>query len=87
LKVIPGYTELVKTAVSIPDVLFEAADRAARRLGLSRSELYARALERFLSDEPDDAITARLDDVYAGEASALDDELASAQRRAVAEPW
>jgi len=77
----------VKTAVSIPDALFEAADRAARRLGLSRSELYARALERFLGDEPDEAITAALDEVYADDASPLDDALAAAQRRAVAEPW
>jgi hypothetical protein len=77
----------VKTAVSIPDALFEAADRAARRLGLSRSAFYARALERFLGDEPDEAITARLDEVYADGASALDDALAAAQRCAVAEPW
>ena len=77
----------MKTAVSIPDALFEAADRAARRLGLSRSELYARALERFLAHEPDDAITARLDEVYADEDSPVDAGLAAAQRRAVAEAW
>jgi metal-responsive CopG/Arc/MetJ family transcriptional regulator len=85
--VIPGYTRLVKTAVSIPNALFEAADRAARRLGLSRSELYARALERFLRDEPDEAVKARLDEIYAAEGSVMDDALAAAQRRAVAEPW
>lgn len=77
----------MKIAVSIPDALFEVADRAARRLGLSRSQLYARALERFLADEPDDAITARLDQVYASEDSAIDPALARAQRGAVAEPW
>jgi metal-responsive CopG/Arc/MetJ family transcriptional regulator len=77
----------VKTAVSIPDALFEAADRVARRLGLSRSELYARALERFLAEEPDDAITARLDELYADEGSTVDPALAEAQRRAVVEPW
>ncbi|MGH9039115.1 MAG: ChpI protein [Acidimicrobiia bacterium] len=76
----------MKTAVSIPDALFDAADRAARRLGLSRSELYARALERFLGDEPDEAITAALDQVYADEQSAVEDVLAAAQRRAIAEP-
>jgi metal-responsive CopG/Arc/MetJ family transcriptional regulator len=77
----------VKTAVSIPDALFEAADRAARRLGLSRSQLYARALERFLGAEPDDAVTARLDELYATEDSAVDPLLAAAQRKAVTEPW
>jgi metal-responsive CopG/Arc/MetJ family transcriptional regulator len=76
----------MKTAVSIPDALFEAADRAARRLGLSRSQLYARALERFLGEEPDDVVTARLDEVYAAEDSAVDPHLAAAQRKAVTEP-
>lgn len=73
--------------MSIPDALFEAADRAARQLGLSRSQLYARALERFLGEEPDDAVTARLDAVYATEDAAVDPLLAAAQRKAVTEPW
>jgi metal-responsive CopG/Arc/MetJ family transcriptional regulator len=77
----------VKTAVSIPDTLFEAADRAARRLGLSRSELYARALERFLQAEPSELVTARLDEVYGAEGSEVDEAVAEAQRRAVAERW
>ncbi|MEM6753148.1 MAG: ChpI protein, partial [Cyanobacteria bacterium P01_C01_bin.38] len=33
----------MKTAISIPDPLFEAAEQFAKRLGLSRSELYAMA--------------------------------------------
>jgi metal-responsive CopG/Arc/MetJ family transcriptional regulator len=77
----------VKTAVSIPDALFEAADRVARRLGLSRSELYARALERFLDEEPDESVTARLDELYGTEDSALHPGLSAAQRRAISEPW
>lgn len=32
----------MKTAISIPDPIFEAAEGFARRLGMSRSELYAR---------------------------------------------
>jgi metal-responsive CopG/Arc/MetJ family transcriptional regulator len=76
----------VKTAVSIPDPLFAAADRLARSLGISRSELYARALQRLLSGE-DDETTARLDAVYAEEPSGVDDEVARAQRRAVHAPW
>jgi hypothetical protein len=66
--------------------LFEAAERVAHRLGLSRSQLYARAIERFLADDPDDEVTARLDEVYASEASSLDPDLARAQGRAVAGP-
>jgi metal-responsive CopG/Arc/MetJ family transcriptional regulator len=78
---------VVKIAVSIPDSLFQAAEGAARRLGLSRSQLYARALERLLADEPGDSITARLDQLYATEDSAVDPAVADAQRRAVGEPW
>lgn len=73
----------MKTAVSIPDPLFRAADRAARRLRLSRSELYARALERYLASEPDDEVTARLDAVYSSVESRIDPALAAAQRRAL----
>lgn len=39
----------MKTAVSIPDPVFEAAERLARQLGLSRSALYAKALQEFTS--------------------------------------
>jgi metal-responsive CopG/Arc/MetJ family transcriptional regulator len=64
----------VKTAISIPDTLFEAAERAAERLGLSRSELYRRALTRYLEERTDEVIRERLDRVYgeAEEASRLD---------------
>lgn len=72
---------VVKTAVSIPDSIFEAADQMAKRLGLSRSELYARALVKQLSDEVDDAVTARLDAVYSSEKSDLPPALADDQRR------
>lgn len=74
----------MKTAISIPDALFDAADRAARKLHLSRSELYARALTQFLSSEGDDAVTARLDELYGEEDSRLAPELAEAQRESVA---
>jgi hypothetical protein len=58
-----GYTRGVKTAVSIPDQLFADAESAARRLGLSRSKLYARALEQFLAQQETDPVTAKLDEM------------------------
>lgn len=86
----PGYTKLysepMKTAVSIPDPVFRAADRLARRLGISRSQLYASALEKLLEAESDDEVTARLDALYKRQPSELEEPLARAQRRAVAEP-
>ncbi len=58
----------MKTAISIPDNLFEAAEKVARRLGISRSELYQRAVARFLEQQSGDVVREALDSVY-GKAS------------------
>ncbi len=62
----------MKTAISIPDELFEQAERAARRLDVSRSELYVAALRAYLAARPFMGVTERLDALYAEEDSALD---------------
>ena len=54
----------MKTAISIPDPLFGAAERLAKRLGLSRSELFQRALQAFLQEHNDDGVTEALDKIY-----------------------
>lgn len=77
----------MKTAVSIPDPLFREADLLAERLGISRSEFYARALAREVEAESDDAVTAALDRVYGATDSRLDGTIARAQQRAVHESW
>ncbi|HEX4954251.1 MAG TPA: ChpI protein [Thermoanaerobaculia bacterium] len=74
----------MKTAVSVPDALFQAADELAERLGLSRSKLYSAALESFVREHDEDAITAQLNELYATESSALDPVLQSIQVRSVA---
>lgn len=71
----------MKTAISLPDDLFSAADRLASRLGVSRSELYARAVAEFLAKHEPADVTKRLDLVYADEASSLDPVIRNAQRR------
>jgi metal-responsive CopG/Arc/MetJ family transcriptional regulator len=73
----------MKAAVSIPDPVFKAADELAERMGISRSRLYSVALQRFVQDHEEEAITARLDAVYASEASALDPVLQSIQSRSI----
>ncbi len=73
----------MKTAVSIPDTVFRAADRLARRLRMSRSRLYSVALERFVQANDDAAIIAKLDEVYAKEPSTLDPVLQSIQTRSI----
>ena len=54
----------MKTAVSLPDGLFEAADRLARRLGISRSRVFQRALSAFVQAHRDESVTDALDAVY-----------------------
>jgi metal-responsive CopG/Arc/MetJ family transcriptional regulator len=71
----------MKTAISLPDDLFQAAERFAQDQGLSRSELYAQALAFFLQAHRYEGITKALDAVYATEESALDPALTVAQRR------
>ena len=55
----------MKTAISLPDKLFQEADEFASRAGLSRSELYATAVAEYLARRNDAMVTARLDAVYA----------------------
>ncbi len=54
----------MKTAISIPDRLFEAAERLARRLGMSRSELYSKAVSQFIDENHSLGVRERLDAVY-----------------------
>lgn len=78
----------MKTAISLPDELYTAADVLAGRLGVSRSELYATALAEFLAKHSEDEVTARLNQVYATEDSALDPVIRRAQRRSLGrEDW
>lgn len=46
----------MKTAISLPDPLFQAAEKAAKELGVSRSKLMQQALEDFLQKRKDATI-------------------------------
>ena len=54
----------MKTAISIPDDLFSAADNLAEKMGLSRSQLYQHAIRQFLVQQGQDAVTNALNKVY-----------------------
>jgi hypothetical protein len=56
----------VKTAISLPDETFERVARAARQMGLSRSEFFARAAERWLDALDDQATTEAINRAIAG---------------------
>lgn len=66
--VIPGYTDGVKTAISLPDDTFRRATSVAAELGVSRSELFARAMEQYLERLSTESLTAELDAVIARDA-------------------
>jgi len=76
----------VKTAISIPDPLFESAERFAQRRGLSRSELYANALRAYLEERRGERITETLDEIYGEEScGGLDPALSEMQARSLPE--
>jgi hypothetical protein len=51
----------MKTAISVPDATFTRVEATAARLGVSRSEFFSRAAERWLSDLEDAETTAAID--------------------------
>jgi metal-responsive CopG/Arc/MetJ family transcriptional regulator len=78
----------MKTAISIPDKVFARADRAAKKLGVSRSELYTRAISKFVEDLQRNGVTEKLNAVYATEPSGIEPAVRRAQARAVGrEVW
>jgi hypothetical protein len=64
----------VKTAISIPDSLFIAAERLAKQMGVSRSELYQHAVNSYIEKHRADGVTESLDNIYEteGVSSGLD---------------
>jgi predicted transcriptional regulator len=67
----------------MPDDLFRRAEAAARRLRVSRSELYARAIGEFLKQQDASAITERLNELYARHPAKVDPALYRAQLKSV----
>jgi predicted DNA-binding protein len=54
----PVILDVVKTAISVPDETFERADRQAAALGVSRSELYTTAVQRYLDQLEEESLVA-----------------------------
>jgi len=55
---------IMKTAISIPDPVFKTADRLAKRLGMSRSELYVRAISNYVEEHSGQKVTDLLNEIY-----------------------
>ena len=74
----------MKTAVSIPDDIFERAERFARRNHRSRSELYSAALDEYVARHAPDEVTRTMDRVC-GEAGGGNDVFVAAAGQLVLE--
>jgi len=71
----------MKTAVSIPDDVFERADRLARRSRRSRSDVFSAALREYLARHAPDEVTEAMDRACAAATGDGDDFVSSAARR------
>ncbi len=77
----------MKVAISLPDPVFSAAEKLAQRMRVSRSQLYAQAIEEYLDKRRDVLITERLNAVHAVR-EPVDPALAAAQLGAIGdETW
>jgi len=76
-----GYTRGMKTAISIPDELFEGAERLARRTKRSRSRLYGDALKEYLARHAPDEVTEAMNRACAEVGEAKDPFVSTAARQ------
>ena len=78
----------MKTAISIPDQVFQAAESLAQRLGVSRSQLYSKAIDEYLENHRNTGVTEALNNVYAESAASLEEEDYSLQMHSIdKEDW
>jgi metal-responsive CopG/Arc/MetJ family transcriptional regulator len=54
----------MKTAISLPDTLYEKAEQTAAYMGIPKSRLFAMALEEFISKYNGTMITEKINAVY-----------------------
>jgi metal-responsive CopG/Arc/MetJ family transcriptional regulator len=71
----------MKTAISVPDRIFRAAERHALRAKKSRSQLYAEAVAEYLARHAPDEVTEAMNRVAADIGTSEDDFVVSAARR------
>ena len=78
----------MKVAISIPDPVFEAAERLAKDLKKPRSQLYAEAIAEYVGNHDNSMVTEKLNAVYAKQASSVDEALRRAQLETLSdEAW
>jgi predicted DNA-binding protein len=88
-EVIPGYTDDMKTAISLPDATFERATEKSKELGISRSEFFARAAEVYLDELAGHSLTRQIDEALqtAGTDESGSAAVTAGRRRLAEDDW
>ena len=71
----------MKTAISIPDDVFEGAERLARRTKKSRSQLFSDAVKEYVARHSPEDVTDAMDRVCAELGNPSDEFVAVASHR------
>jgi metal-responsive CopG/Arc/MetJ family transcriptional regulator len=69
----------MKTAISIPDGLFTEVEKTAKKLGIPRSQLFAKAVEEFIANHNPRNITSQINHLLENENLSIDSRLAAMQ--------
>jgi metal-responsive CopG/Arc/MetJ family transcriptional regulator len=75
----------MKTAISIPDNLFQTIDHYVKKKGISRSKLIAAAVEEYLEAREATEIANKLNQIYSEENSRLEKDLLNMQLKSIGE--
>jgi metal-responsive CopG/Arc/MetJ family transcriptional regulator len=78
----------MKTAVSIPDDVYQSIEVLTKQLGVSRSRLYTHALKNYLKELRSENITRQYDEYYKDADSSMDPTLLAAHYHSIPkEDW
>lgn len=58
-----GYTFNMKTAISVPDDVFELSEKLAKQLKVSRSKIFAMGVKKLAEEHDEEALIANINEV------------------------
>lgn len=67
-----GYTWVMKTAISVPNDVFELSERLAKKLKVSRSKIFAMGIKKLGEVYEENEVTANLNKFYENERAEID---------------
>ena len=73
----------MKTAISVPDNLFKNAEKTAAKMGVSRSNLFSRAIKEYLDNHNPTHVTKKLNAIYSSTENKLDKNIVEMQIQSI----